>query len=290
MKLTAFQRKVFDRFVGVTGHRMFVSKCENDYKKVIKAVTQFYKTITKEDPSHYFFESVIKKNPKEAMSEINSALMYHSTDIQNSPFWRQFISKEQIDNIRSCVLTYYPQDKRHEYFLDVFSGVYSVNTDEIPDGAPLSPKMFDGVLTVNPYGTFFRLTSSHTKIHVIAKITTWKGISIGAEHYYACLQTFYFRPSYVPVAPTKDEWEATYLDDRFQSRVAKMGDITIRRPLTKADIKMAKSLSNRDRYEAYSLGDPIDGFWEKEAAIEAATKAYKNLFDTKQVSLQYYGV
>ena len=102
---------------------------------------------------------------------------------------------------------------------------------------------------------------------IVINVTSWVGISIGAEHYYA---------SYCPYLDTEgwdiqlsevDEWSASTWEVHCK----------LERPLTESD---AKSLNKKENWRGmfrYKVGDMSDRFDTIKQIVQAATKKREEL-------------
>lgn len=249
-------------------------------------VRDYMKSLPKKSDDYSAWEYVTKDSNHDNHTPFHAAYCsLYQTSLIKSKLWEAHLTPAEKKLIKKVAMSYTATSERETWFFGYGKGHYNVNSDEIPDGKPIEPTLGAGCLVLTPDGRLMELKPKENP-EVELEITSWRGISIGAEHYYAKLNCYPFRPSTVYVKKKKDDtYSSGSLSDYITPRIARISDITVRRPLLKSDIRETKSRGNPDRYESYDIGDFIDGFWTEEAAIEYGTKTFNKLFDQNSVKL-----
>lgn len=271
---------------------------QTDQAAAEKIIKDYVATLDKKSGEYGTWDYVLTREAYSGREEsiiqrVSEAVRIHENVTQHGP-WVSLLSKNQLSKIRKAALTHCACDAREAWAIALGDGSGNVNSDEIPDGAPLSRSTGAGVQTVTMDGEVLEIYyGDKNDLCVRAEITTWKGTSLGAEHYYAKLNVYGYQPHLRVVSAPKGsrcKKGAYYCisgwGDSCKPFITRLHDITVRRPLTKSDIKETKARFNPDRYEGYTIGDYIDGFWTRESAIEHAKKQHARLFDTKCVRLE----
>lgn len=229
---------------------------------------------------------------------IRSALSYSSDIVKYGP-WDQFLTPNEKKLVKHAGTTHCPTNDREAWAFEIGSDSFGsdVNSDDIPDGPKLTPSIASGLLTVTLDGDLLEVTPREKHVAVTCEISSWRGVSIGAEHYYAKLKCWYFQPNLKVISVGKKKGVGTELQagqlygmsghgDCCKPRITKLSNITIRRPLTALDIKETCKRGNKDRYEGYDKGDYIDGFWSEQSAIACAKKEFERIFDSSTVAFK----
>lgn len=103
------------------------------------------------------------------------------------------------------------------------------------------------------------------------EISTWRGISCGAQHYYARIRfsgTTFRQPDGQP-------HPRAYTYPNGMPREAEGMEIEVRRPVTQRDVDYAKKRG--DGWIPRS-GDYVRGFWEEKEAYDAGIACFKEKF------------
>lgn len=252
-------------------------------------ITEYLKSLPLKSDAYSTWSYVLKDRNRNNTSAFHTVYcsLYQDGLIKDGP-WEQYVTPAQKKLVKKVLASYTATTEREQWFLSFGKHSRNINSDDIPAGSPINGEIGAGSLALTPEGKLMRVVPRKDPT-VEIEITTWRGISIGAEHYYAKLKCLYFEPRLELVKKTKEKEYSVIggLSDYVTPRVTNMSDITVRRPLTKSDLREAKQRMTPDRYECYDLGDYIDGFWTEEAAIEYATKTFNQIFDKNSVKLKF---
>jgi hypothetical protein len=272
-------------------------RAHEDPSNVNKILRDYFSKLKETDPGYHSWKYNLEERGKGSEYQSISECISYSTEIVKHGPWASLLLPAEKRRIAESVLTHCPTNAREAFFMEIGGSGSDANSDEIPDGPLLTPDICMGVQTVMTDGTQLVVVPRSREAEVTMEITTWKGMSIGAEHYYVKFKLFYFEPSLkvLKTATRKDKFYDYKKGDIYgtsgygsdlKPRVTRMSTITVRRPLTKGDIKETKSRMNPDRYEGYKIGDYIDGFWTLQSAKDYGTKLFNQLFDKNLVKLR----
>lgn len=113
------------------------------------------------------------------------------------------------------------------------------------------------------------ITIKDEKREVIFRISTYRGISVGAIHYYGRLVVYDLS--------LKHENGISNIGgsfDKFKPKEAKGFDIEIQRKITEKELK-----DYPDRFKGYRVGSSTSCFYTKKSLIEAGKKVFKRKFE-----------
>jgi hypothetical protein len=281
----------------IIGFDCLRNKAHEDPSGVNRILREYFGSLKETDPGYYTWKYNLDERGKGSELQAITECISYSTDIVKYGPWDKLLPLAEKRRIAEAVKTHCPTNDREAFFMQIGgSGSFDCNSDEIPDGPLLTPDICAGVQTVMTDGTQLVVVPRSRESQVTMEITTWKDMLIGAEHYYVKFKLFYFEPSLkvLRTATRKDRFYTYKKGDIYgtsgwgsdlKPRITRMSQITVRRPLTKGDIKETKARMNPDRYEGYKIGDYIDGFWTLESAKEYGTKVFNQLFDKNLVKL-----
>lgn len=262
-----------------------------------KIMLDHFKTMKKDDPGYYSWEYILRDRKERNFNGIASNFSFdittHEELVLSGP-WSKYVPPAVRKDIKMVCATHTPKDDREAWMFRLGKDL-RCESDDIPEGAKLDAKTGIGFQTITLEGDVLEIARTPKKedIYVELEISSWKGISLGAEHYYVKLKLYNWSPSLMVVKAGKgsDQVAGKFYNmsghgDTTKPRMCRYGDIRVRRPLTKADLKETKARFNEDRYKGYEIGAMIDGFWTMKDAIAQGKALYSRLFDEKSVALK----
>lgn len=279
-----------------TGISILLDKARKDLPAAQQVIHDYFATLKEGDPGWDGWHYILKEREDGRrnhwagfLGNIEDTLRYSDDIAINGP-WAKVVGPKLRKIIAAAGKTHNPKDDRQRFFMELGRGS-DCNSDDIPAGDKIGLNTFDGLQVISKEQHLLECKRNDAKdTHVSIRLNSWKGISIGAEHYYAKLYVSSIVPSLIIKKLGKVDKHDRYevgsyygsggYGDHCKPKICCMHEIAVRRVLTRSDVKEAKRRGYSDRYESYTVGESFhDGFWTKEDAIAYSKKLHAELFD-----------
>lgn len=291
--MTDFQDTIYRRMIAMIAVQRLSDRSHDEPDIVESIIDEYYETLqegTEEYSTWHYHLEEQKKHRTGYIGNLREAIEY-SISLVDAKLWVKQLTKTELATLRRVALTYNPAASDQSRKLFGLSNHPIYNSDEFTEKIDLD--VFNGTQFVN--FDFDVMEASRRRddrpAHVEVVLSSWKGVSIGAEHYYARLNCYNIQHEIKVVeSPSKRFNEGTFYGigghgDQLKPAFLRLREIQVRRPLTKTDLKETRNRGNKDRYEGYEIGNPIDGFWSEADAIRWAKKEFERIFDSSKVTL-----
>lgn len=265
----------------------------NDKPKEAAALcNKFFRSLSRKDPA---YDDWKEKTIAGVTAVIEASRQRRYSELIVTGPWADLLSARVKDRIRRAAATHKPTTER-EKFLFGLGGDRPGRMRDFPTGKPMSAETGVGLQFVTIDGHLLEL-GSREEVEVELELTSFVGMSIGANHTYAKFCCFHFLPEARVLEVEKIRGDVNLpqvgslygsggYGDFVKPRLYQLHNISVERPLSTFDFKEARRRGRPDRYSSYKVGDYTDGFWTEKDAVEYSKRVFGTLFDERTVKLK----